>query len=86
MNANTTVKTKYYVIETLSYDGECISETDTLAGPFDTVKKAEKAFAEIAEDYDEDDENVNIDEDSCNIVYYEGNGEIHNILIINVPA
>jgi len=77
--------TKFYIVETLSYDGESIDSIDTLAGPFATNAAAEKAFAEIAEDY-EDNEDATVDEDNCGIVSYEGNGETHNILIMEVPA
>lgn len=77
--------TKFYVVETVSYDGESIDSIETKAGPFDTEVAAEKAFIEIAEDYEDNDEAM-IDEDNCGIVSYEGNGEVHNILIMGVPA
>lgn len=75
----------HYIVETISYDGESIDEIKTLAGPFNTTEEAEKAFAEIASDYEDNDE-ATIDEDNFGIVSYEGNGEIHNILIMEVPA
>lgn len=85
MNTDTMKTTKHYIVETLSYDGESIDSIDTLAGPFDTAEEAEKKFAEIAEDY-EDNEDATVDEDNFGIVSYEGNGETHNILIMEVPA
>lgn len=77
--------TKFYIVESVSYDGESIDSIETKAGPFDTEVAAEKAFIEIASDYEDNDE-ATIDEDNCGIVSYEGNGEIHNILIMGVPA
>lgn len=77
--------TKFYIVETVSYDGESIDSIETKAGPFATDADAEKAFAEIAEDYEDNDE-ATVDEDNFGIVSYEGNGETHNILIMEVPA
>lgn len=77
--------TKFYIVETLSYDGESIDSIETKAGPFATEVLAEKAFMEIASDYEDNDE-ATIDEDNFGIVSYEGNGEVHNILIMEVPA
>jgi len=85
MNTDTMKTTKHYIVETISYDGESIDEIQTLDGPFDTAAEAEKAFAEIAEDYEDNDE-ATVDEDNFGIVYYEGNGETHNILIMEAPA
>ena len=76
---------KHYIVETVSYDGESINEIKALSGPFDTAEKAEKKFAEIAKRYEGNDE-ATIDEDNFGIVFYEGNGETHNILIMEVPA
>lgn len=73
---------KYYIVETISYDGESIASIKTKDGPFDTSADAEKAFVEIAKRYD----NECVDEDNLGIVSHEGNGEIHNILIMEAPA
>lgn len=75
---------RYIVVETLSFDGESICSINVLKGPFDTNEKALAAFSRIAKKYEEGD--ASVDMDNYNVVSYEGNGEIHNILVVEIPA
>lgn len=71
---------KYAVIETVSYDGETIYDANITAGPFKTYEEALAVIAKRAKK-----EHEEFDEDNPSLTLYEGNGEIWNVLVLEIP-
>ena len=78
-----TDETKFYIVETHSYDGESIVEVKTKSGPYATQEEAHEAFKKLADAY-KDREDATVDEDNDGIVFYDGQNGIYNALIMEV--